>query len=46
MEVLDTVVLEVALVDAVEALDVCVALGLEGGPVEGSGFLDVEAVGL
>lgn len=46
VEVLNLVVAEVALVDAVEALDVGVALGLEAGPVEGRSLLDGEAVGL
>lgn len=46
VEVLDAVVLEISLVDAVEALDVGVSLVFEGRPVEGSGFLDVEAIGL
>lgn len=44
VDVLDVVVVEVALVDAVEALDVGVALVLEGGPVEGCGLADGEAV--
>lgn len=44
-EVLDLVIAQVALVDAVEALDVGVALVLEVVPVEGGGLLDGEAVG-
>lgn len=46
VEVLDLVVVEVALVDAVEALDVGVALVLEGRPVEGGRLGDGEAVRL
>jgi hypothetical protein len=44
VEVLDLVVVEIALVDAVKALDICITLGLECGPVEGGGLLDGEAV--
>jgi hypothetical protein len=46
MHVLDLVVVEVALVDAVEAVDVGVALVLEGRPVEGRRLLEVEAIRL
>jgi hypothetical protein len=46
VEVFDLVVLQVLLVDSVQALDVGVTLVLEGGPVEGSGLLDGETVGL
>ncbi len=46
VHVLDLVVGEVALVDAVEAVDVGVALLLEGGPVEGRRLLHAEAVRL
>jgi hypothetical protein len=46
VHVLDLVVGEVALVDAVEAEDVGVAPFLEGGPVEGGGFFYAEAVRL
>lgn len=46
VDVLDLVVGQVALVDAVEALHVGVALRLERGPVEGRRLLDAEAVGL
>ena len=45
MQVLDLVVIQVALVDAVEALDVGVALVLEVVPVERSRLLNGEAVG-
>jgi hypothetical protein len=44
VEVLNLVVVKVAFVDAVEALDVGVTLRLECGPVEGSGLLDGESV--
>ncbi|KAI6757627.1 hypothetical protein HG531_003452 [Fusarium graminearum] len=43
--VIDLVVVEVSLVNTVQALDVSVTLGLEGGPVEGSCLLDGEAIG-
>jgi hypothetical protein len=46
VHVLDLVVGEVTLVDAVEPEDVGVALLLECGPVEGGGFFYVEAVRL
>jgi len=42
--VFDLLVGEIALVNAVEALDVGVALVLERGPVEGGGLLDIEAI--
>jgi hypothetical protein len=44
VDVLDLIVVQIALVDAVEALDVGIALVLERGPVEGSRLLDGEAV--
>lgn len=46
MQVLNLVVEEVALVDVIQALDVGVALVLEGRPVEGRRLLQAEAVGL
>lgn len=45
MEAFDLVVAEVALVNAIEALDVGVALVLESRPVEGGSLLDREAIG-
>lgn len=46
MNVFDLVVGEVSFVDAIEALDVRIALVLEGSPVEGSCLLDRKPVGL
>jgi len=46
VHVFNLVVVEVALVDAVQALNVGVALLLKGRPVEGRRLLDVEPVGL
>ena len=45
MDILYFIVVEVFLVDAVQSLDVGVALGFEGAPVEGGGFLHGETVG-
>lgn len=44
VQVFDRVLVEVALVDAIEALDVGITLGLEGRPVEGSRLLYGETV--
>ncbi len=46
MEVLDLVVVQVAFVDAIEALDVGVTLVLESRPVKGRRLLNGEAIGL
>lgn len=46
MDEFNVVVAEVLLVDAVQALDVCVTLGLECVPVEGGRFGEREAVSL
>lgn len=45
MDILDIVLFKVALVDAVQALDVGIALSLERGPVEWCGLFDRETVG-
>jgi len=45
VDIFDLIVGEVALVDAVQTLDVGVTLGLERGPVKRSSLLDIEAVG-
>lgn len=44
MEVFNLVVAKVPLVDAIQAFDIGVALGLECWPVEGSGLFDGETV--
>jgi hypothetical protein len=46
VHVLDLVVVQVALIDAVQPLDVGVSLLLESGPVEGRRLLDAKPVGL
>lgn len=45
VEIFNFVILEVLLVDAVQPSDVGIALVLKGGPIEGSGRFDGEAVG-
>ena len=45
VDVLDLVVVEVPLVDAVQPLDVGVALLLEGAPIEGRALINRKAIG-